>query len=97
MSLAAAAQTLEVHGIVHSPHRKGFNSVAGLVRRLIHAKTLAAVLEHLGHERQPVQALAVVQRLEDLLDVADLNPLPGSEVQPCSCRLSSVIDISALT
>jgi hypothetical protein len=55
------------------------NRVAGLVRALVDLKALTAVLKHLRHERQPLQAAILVKRAEDLLFASNLHPITRSE------------------
>lgn len=58
---AIASQVGQVNGISHTPSASSVDGVAGLVRSLVNPKTLAAILEHLGHERKRVQSTIGIQ------------------------------------
>jgi hypothetical protein len=49
--------------------------IAGLVSGLVNAKTLTAIVEHLRHEREFVEASIFVERSEDFLFAQDLDPV----------------------
>jgi hypothetical protein len=56
---------------------KSGDGVAGLMGALVDLKALAAPFEHLRHERKSVEAAVSVQRCEDFLPAANLNPIAG--------------------
>ena len=53
--------------------------VAGLVRPLVDLKALAAVAEHLRHERKTLEPAVLVERPKDLLFAQNLHPLACTE------------------
>ena len=55
------------------------NRVAGLVRPLVNSEPLTAVLKHLRHEWQSVQAAIFVKCTEDLFLASDFHPITGSK------------------
>ena len=80
--LPVAAHPRQVHRVAHPPHAGPGHRVAQLVGHLVHGELLAAVLQHLGHERQRVELAVVVQRRQDLLLAADLDQLADAQVEP---------------
>src|SRR5262245_5654402 len=63
------------------------DEVAGLVGPLVHLHGLAAVLEHLWHERQSLESTVLIQRAEDFLFAPYSDRLAGAQSRhstPCS-------------
>ena len=81
MSLTIAAG-IELNGPIDPAATNGENRVARLVSTLVDLKSHAAVSEHLGHERHPLELAIGVQCLKDLLLTADLNPLADFQAIP---------------
>ena len=79
VSAAVAAQAGEVDGVVH-PSNKAVAG-AGLVGSHRDAEGAAAVLQHLGHERHPVERAVRVERGSDLDRRADADQLTGPEAE----------------
>jgi len=81
MRSAIAPDPREVHGIFDAAHAPLLDVVAGLVGALGHAKTLAAILEHFGHERHGVQLAVLVEGGKNLLAAADFHQFVGEKVE----------------
>lgn len=64
--------------IEHAAPARLIHGVARLVSPLVDFESLAAVLEHLGHKRQAVQAPLVVKCAEDFLFTPNFDPITAS-------------------
>jgi hypothetical protein len=58
--------------------------VARFVRSFVDSESLAAILKHLRHEWQSVQATIFVKGLQDFLLASNLHPIPGSKLHRAS-------------
>src|SRR5579862_4838563 len=76
-----AAQPFEVHRVFHPANAPGCDVVAGFVRALENAESPPAVLHHLGHEGQTVQAAATVKGGENFALAANFDPVAGFQIQ----------------
>jgi hypothetical protein len=70
-----------VHRIFDAAQAPLLDVVASLVGALRHAKTLAAVLQHFGHERHRVKLAVLVESGKNLLATGDFNQFAGDEVE----------------
>jgi hypothetical protein len=61
MGRAITSHVLQMHGVVHSTIHIRLYSVAGLVGAPIYAKALSAILEHLRHEGETVEATLCIE------------------------------------
>ena len=78
MRRAVAPHAFEVHRIAHSAAAGLVDGVAGLVRTGGDPKALAAMREHLRHERKLVVRAVLVEGREYLRLRANLNPVSSA-------------------
>ena len=72
-------------GVCHTPDGEKLDRIRRLVRGSADSEFLSAMLEHLRHERQCVNALTIIQRGQNLLRASDLYPLADAEIQGIIC------------
>ena len=84
VSAAVAPHPGEVHRVVHPSHF----AVAGarLVGPHRDPERAAAVLQHLGHERHPVERAVWAERRPDLEGGADADQFPGAQAEGLRLR-----------
>jgi hypothetical protein len=80
MRRPVTADVVEENRVLESPQARPLDEVADLVRALPHRVALPARVEHLRHERQRLERLALVQRREDLLAAPDLDENSDAEI-----------------
>ena len=76
---SVAPHALQMDGVLHPPDRTGAR--AGDVGALCDRERAAAVLQHLGHERKPVERSVRIQRGEDLRCAANPDEFPGLQAE----------------
>ncbi len=77
MGFSVTAAPFQMDGIGHPSPTGVVDRIAGFVRAFENFEPLPTVLEHLWHERQPVQSPLLVQCGKDLFLAQNLNPLSG--------------------
>jgi hypothetical protein len=86
VGLAVAAGALQVHGPLHAVHAGVADGVARLDGAPVDPHPPAGELQHLGHERQPLEPALLVEGGEDLLLAADLDQLADAQAEPFALR-----------
>ena len=91
MALAIASQGFQQHCIAHPAQAAAVGILVHLLDAPLHRKAVLAVDHHLGHERQPFQATALIECREDLRQAAHLYQLAGPQArariqEPAQCR-----------
>jgi hypothetical protein len=81
MRLTVAANAFQVHGVRDSLTAGVLDGIAGLVGTFVNTQLLAAKGEHLGHERQIVEAAVLVKRGKNLFPASDLNQFTSLQSQ----------------
>ncbi len=64
-----------MHAVRQPAPANGIDRVTGLVCALVNPKPFAAILEHLRHERHPLQLTVPVQCRQDFLLASYFHPL----------------------
>jgi hypothetical protein len=78
---AIAANPSEMNSMFDAPDTPLLNVVASLIGSLEDAKALAAVLQHLEHERHSVKLAVLVESRQNLFATTDFNQFAGDKVQ----------------
>jgi hypothetical protein len=81
MRRSVATKIIDVKRVRHPAVLIRRDRVARLMRRLGDPQTFAAVLQHLGHERQVVQPPEFVKSRENLGFGSDFDPITGPQAQ----------------
>ena len=70
-----------MHGAFHLPEPGREDRVAGLVGSALDANAPATELQHLGHEREPVEPPLLIECAEDLGCGPNLHQISGAEAR----------------
>jgi hypothetical protein len=81
MPLTVTTNVFQVHGVRNSLTAGVLDGIAGLVGTFVNTQLLAAKGEHLGHERQVVEAAVLVKRGKNLFPASDLNQFTSLQSQ----------------
>jgi len=77
---AIASDPRQVHRIFDAAQAPLLDVVASFVGAHEHAKTLAAILQHFGHEGHGVKLAVLVESGKNLLATSDFNQFAGNKV-----------------
>jgi hypothetical protein len=64
-----------MYSVRKTPTSNRVNRVTGLMRAPVNLKPLSAILKHLWHEWEALQAASFVERPQDLFFASDLHPV----------------------
>jgi hypothetical protein len=78
MGVAAAADSLQMHNVLHASQASCLDGVAGFISPLIYRELFAAILEHFGHHEKPITCSALVKGCKDFARTTDGNDLSNT-------------------
>src|SRR5262245_18967116 len=87
MRATVASEVVEEHRVRDSPDSP-LDRVASTLCPSLDAKRLPVILEHLGHERQPVRRARFVERREDLRRRSEYDDLSSLQRHQMTASLS---------
>jgi hypothetical protein len=93
------APQIEMNGIGEPSATRASDRVTGLMGPFVDSESLTAILKHLRHEWQTLQAAILVKGAENLFFASDLHPITGAKshaalpirVTNCSNGASSIL------